>query len=85
MPVMTTNQIHGHEIMELVGKYPEGISVATLTDIVAHEFGTDARFFTCSAAGMTLQELLTILVERDKFQLRDNLVFPGGSPACNHD
>ena len=58
---------------------------ATLTDIVAHEFGTDARFFTCSAENMRLPELLTFLAERDKVQLRDNLVFPGGSPACNHD
>ena len=82
---MTANQTHGHEIMDLVAKYPEGIAVATLTDIVAHEFGSGARFFTCSAEGMTLPELLTFLVERDKFQLRDNLIFPGGSPACEHD
>jgi len=82
---MATNQIHGHEIMELVAKYPDGIEVATLTDIVAHEFGTGARFFTCSAEGMSISELLTFLTERDKFQLRDSLVFPGVSPACNHD
>ena len=37
MRSMTTDQIHGHEIIELVGKYPEGIPVATLTEIVAHE------------------------------------------------
>jgi hypothetical protein len=43
---MTTEQIHGHEIIELVAKYPEGIPTATLTDIVAGEFGTGARFFT---------------------------------------
>lgn len=71
--------------MELVAKYPEGIPVATLTDIVAHDFGTDARFFTCSAENMLFPELLAFLIERDKFQLRDNLIFPGGSPACNHD
>ena len=37
---MTIEQIHGHEIIELVAKYPEGIATATLTDIVAREFGT---------------------------------------------
>ncbi|MEI6036091.1 MAG: YecH family metal-binding protein [Verrucomicrobiae bacterium] len=82
---MTTNQVHGHEIMSLVAKYPEGIEVATLSDIVEHEFGSGTRFFTCSAEGMTLQELMTILVERGKFQLRDNRLFPGDAPACNHD
>ncbi len=82
---MTTEQIHGHEIIELVSKYPEGIAAATLTDIVAGEFGTGARFFTCSAENMSLPELLTFLGERDKVQFREGLVFPGGSPACNHD
>jgi len=71
--------------MELVAKYPEGISTTTLTEIVAHDFGAAARFETCSASGMTLPELLTFLVERDKLQLRDGLIFPGGAPACNHD
>ena len=81
---MTTEQIHGHEIIELVAKYPEGISTGTLTDIVAGEFGTGARFFTCSAENMSLPELLAFLGERDKVQLRDGFVFPGGSPACSH-
>jgi probable metal-binding protein len=81
---MTTEQIHGHEIIELVGKYPEGIATGTLADIVAGEFGAGARFFTCSAENMSLPELLAFLGERDKVQLRDGLVFPGGSPACEH-
>lgn len=82
---MTTEQIHGHEIMELVSKYPDGIETGTLTDIVAGEFGAGARFFTCSAENMSLTELLAFLGERDKVQLRDGLVSPGGSPACSHD
>lgn len=81
---MTTDQIHGHEIIELVAKYPEGIPVGTLTDIVAGEFGAGARFFTCSTENISLLELLAFLGERDKVQLRDGLVFPGGSPACAH-
>ena len=81
---MPTNQTHGHDVMDLVAKYPEGISVHALTHIVAGEFGSGARFFTCSAEGMTFPELLAFLVERGKFQLRDNIVFPGSSPACDH-
>ena len=82
---MSTEQIHGHEIIELVAKYPEGIATGTLTDIVAGEFGTGVRFFTCSAENMSLPELLAFLGERDKVQFRDGLVFPCGSPACSHD
>jgi len=81
---MTSEQIHGHEIIELVAKYPDGIAAGTLTGIVAGEFGTGARFFTCSAENMSLPELLAFLGERDKVQFRDDLVFPGGSPACEH-
>ncbi len=82
---MSTEQIHGHEIIELVAKYPEGIATGTLSEIVSGEFGTGVRFFTCSAENMSLPELLAFLGERDKVQLRDGLVFPGGSPACTHD
>ena len=71
--------------MALVANYPEGIPSPTLTDIVGQTFGAGARFFTCSAENMTLSELLTFLGERDKVQLRDGQIFPGGSPTCNHD
>ncbi|MFZ4780090.1 MAG: YecH family metal-binding protein [Terrimicrobiaceae bacterium] len=82
---MATGQIHGHEIMALVAENPEGIAIATLSEIAAREYGTDAQFYTCSAENMSLPELLTFLSERDKVQLRDDLVLPGGAPACNHD
>lgn len=71
--------------MALVAKYPEGIALPTLEDIVSHDFGSGARFFTCSTENMTLSELLAFLGDRDKILLRDNTVFPGDSPACNHD
>jgi len=71
--------------MALVANCPEGIPAAKLTNIVGETFGTGARFFTCSGENMTLSELLTFLGERDKVQLRDGLIFPGGSPGCNHD
>jgi len=82
---MTTEMIHGHEIMALVAKYPEGIASDVLTGIVAQEFGAGARFNTCSAENMSLPELLEFLGDRDKVQFRDGFVFPGGSPACNHN
>ena len=82
---MITEQIHGHEILAIVGSHPEGIPAPALAELATAEFGAAARFHTCSAGNMTLAELLTFLVERDKIQLRDGLIFPGGSPACEHD
>ena len=82
---MESNQIHGHEVIDVVSQHPEGISVDRLAETVANLFGADARFFTCSAESMSLHELLSFLAERDKIQLRDDLVLPGSSAACDHD
>lgn len=81
---MQASQIHGHEVINLVCSHPEGISTASLTETVAQHFGQDARFYTCSAEGMTLGELLSFLADRNKIELRGDHVFPGGSKTCNH-
>lgn len=81
---MTPEQIHGHEVIDVVMAHPEGISMADLAQAVARRIGHNVRFFTCSAENMSLPELLSFLADRDKVQLRGDLVFPGGSKACNH-
>lgn len=81
---METGQIHGHEVIHIVGSHPEGIPLASVTNTVERQFGQDARFYTCSAENMPLGELLKFLASRDKVELRGNLIFPGGSGACNH-
>ena len=80
-----TEPIHGHEIINLVFDHPEGIEIEHLTTLVANTYGADARYYTCSAEDLTLQELLSFLADRDKVQLVEGKVFPGGAPACNHD
>ena len=82
---MTTEQIHGHEILDLVASHPEGISVPTLFKLATEKFGPDVRFCTCSNEGMDMTSLLTFLFERDKIQLHGDLIVSVGSPACNHD
>jgi len=34
---------------------------------------------------MTFSELLVFLADRNKVQIRGDLIFPGGSPACSHE
>ena len=81
---MEPNQIHGHEVIDIVCNHPEGISLASLSEAVQRQFGPNASFFTCSAEDMSLGELLSFLADRDKVELRGDLVLPGGSKACNH-
>lgn len=81
---MEAEQTHGHEIIDIVCSHPEGISRKNLADVVSRQFGRDAHFFTCSAENMCLGDLLSFLADRGKIEVRDDLVFPGGSKACNH-
>ncbi len=76
--------IHGHDIIDLVATYPDGIRLSQFMDIVAERFGKSATFHTCSAAGMDLDELLHFLEARDKVRITSGVVFPGGAPACEH-
>jgi probable metal-binding protein len=78
------NAIHGHDIIDLVATYPDGIRLGQLMEIVRERYGRNVTFHTCSAAGMNLDELLHFLEARDKVRIAGGVVFPGGSPACGH-
>lgn len=79
------SRVHGHAVIERVAAHPEGIQQQRLSELLHAEFGDDVRFHTCSADGMTFSELLVFLADRHKVELRGDLVFPGGSPACGDD
>jgi len=76
--------IHGHDIIDLVATYPDGIRLSQLMEIVDGRFGKSVTFHTCSAMGMNLDELLHFLEARDKVRIVSGVVYPGGSPACEH-
>ena len=78
------NAIHGHEIIDLVATHPDGIRLSRLAETVAGRFGKSATFHTCSAMNMDLDALLAFLEARDKVRIVSGVVFPGGSPACDH-
>lgn len=79
-----TIAIHGHDIIDLVSKYPDGIRLGQLMETVGDRYGRHVTFHTCSAAGMDLDELLHFLEARDKVRITSGVVYPGGSPACEH-
>lgn len=79
-----TIAIHGHDIIDLVSNHPDGIRLGQLMDIVGERYGRNVTFHTCSAAGMDLDGLLHFLEARDKVRIASGVVFPGGSPACEH-
>ena len=79
-----TIAIHGHDIIDLVATYPDGIRLGQLMELVSERYGRMATFHTCSAAGLDPDELLHFLEARDKVRITSGVVYPGGSPACEH-
>jgi len=82
---MTTDQTHGHEILDMVAAHPEGIALEDLGRLAGEKFGAAARYCTCSAEGMDFPALIAFLVGHDKVRIQSGIVYPGGSPACDHE
>ena len=62
-----SEQIHGHEIMEMMLATEQAFTRESLRQAVLDKFGEEARFFTCSAQNMTADEVIDFLQSRGKF------------------
>ncbi len=58
--------IHGHEIIHLIHGAQPPLTRSGLDAEVRARFGPGARFHTCSAQAMTLDQLLLFLIARGK-------------------
>ena len=74
--------IYGHDIIDLVSTYPDGIRLSQLMEVVDERFGKSVTFHTGSMMGMDLDGLLRFLEASDKVRITSGVVFPGGKPAC---
>ena len=76
--------VHGHEVLHMM----EGNNYSTkegLVQAIISKFGPDERFYTCSADGMTAEELVDFLEVRGKFMLSGNEDFTvDTTKICNH-
>jgi probable metal-binding protein len=61
------NEIHGHDVIDMMLQSGRDFTAESLTAAINERFGAEARFFTCSASGMTATELLAFLEARGKF------------------
>ncbi len=78
-------QIHGHEVMEMMATDGKTYTKETLREAMATKFGSDARFFTCSAENMTADELIVFLEMRGKFIPSAEGFSTDKSKICSHD
>lgn len=78
------DEIHGHEVMQMMVEAGEAYDEQTLEAAIHAKFGQSARFYTCSASGMTAQELIAFLAQRGKFVPASDGFSTDPSKICGH-
>jgi probable metal-binding protein len=79
-----TESIHGHRVLEILEGSESPLSVRQLREVVVNRYGEDARFHTCSAQAMNLDELLVFLSQRGKVSAVEGLIEAAPDRTC-HD
>lgn len=78
------NSIHGHEVMHFMLENGGSFTKQSLRDAVVQHFGTDTRFYTCSAEGMTAEQLIDLLEAKGKFVATENGFNTQSDKICSH-
>lgn len=60
-------QIHGHEVIQMMLQSAKVYTRASLLADIVATFGSEARFFTCSAENLSPEGLLDFLQAKGKF------------------
>ena len=77
-------EIHAHEVMHMMLELDTDFSRESLTEAIIERFGANARFHSCSQAGMSVNAVIDFLESRGKF-----VAGPGGfntapDRICSH-
>jgi probable metal-binding protein len=78
-------RIHGHEVMAMMVEAGRPFTRTELAAAIVARFGPGARFHTCSAGGMTAEELVAFLEARGKFTERGGRVSTTADRICSHE
>ncbi len=77
-------QIHGHEVIQMMLQSGKAYTRATLLNDIVSAFGPDSRFFTCSADNLTPEGLIDFLEAKGKFVPRDDGFQTSADLMCKH-
>ena len=76
--------IHAHEVMHMMLEQGDVFSRESLARAIIDRFGADARFHSCSAAGMDVHAVIDFLESRGKFVARDDGFNTAEDKICSH-
>ena len=77
-------QIHGHEVMQLIFSSEKAFTREALINEITKHFGEDTRFYNCSADGMTAADIVAFFESKGKFSFTDNGMALNPSGGCSH-
>ena len=78
------NQIHGHDVLNMMLASGKTYTKATLVADIVNKFGPDTKFHTCSAEDMTADELVAFLDARGKFKPQADGFQTSKDAICQH-
>ena len=77
-------EIHAHEVMHMMLELNTGFSRDSLYRAIIDRFGEDAKFHSCSEAGMDADKVIDFLESRGKFVARADGFTTAQDKICNH-
>ncbi|WP_461536455.1 YecH family metal-binding protein [Spongorhabdus nitratireducens] len=75
---------HGRKVLEIVREAEQALSREMLLQEMNNRFGEGAEFHTCSAQGMTGEELVELFLGKGKLQQGEQGLFIGGCGCGSH-
>ncbi len=77
-------QIHGHEVMQLIFGSKKAFTRESLVEEIVQHFGENTRFYNCSADNMTAKDIVAFFESKGKFSFTDNGMVSNPAGGCNH-
>jgi len=77
-------EIHAHEVMHMMLELDRDFSRESLSQAIVERFGVDAKFHSCSQAGMDVHAVVDFLESRGKFVARADGFNTAQDKICNH-
>lgn len=80
-----SSTVHGHAVLNMILSASQPMTLDALREAVSREFGADARFHTCSADELTLDDLLAFLLARGKLTQTGDTLTAHREAMCAHE
>ncbi len=76
---------HAHEVMEMMVASGKAYSRKSLAEEIREKFGEGVSFYTCSANGLSPEQLIEFLAMKGKFSgTEESFVFDSGRMCQGH-